>query len=253
MKLFLAASIEGVTFDAATSNLSASNSNINLLYSFLAGEDIRTEELEELACPDEYEAATYHLFYKYFFSTLVFSLINPNELEIPQLNEPANIQEFLKNTWQTFQFASSSISADFKAGKEFEISALYDCFAIIEQPDQFRMGYKINAVLFNIRKSLAKIAIHLNILCNSIDNFSALDKKPVHYPHRKYLVGIHECFFDVAAKNSIFNFSNEAISQEFIKLFEVEIYRRDDTASLANDSLELAKLAYDHGLQDEAR
>jgi hypothetical protein len=250
-EIVLAASIEGFIFDEATASFSSSNSYIKLLYLFLDGKDIQIEKLEELACPDDYETATYHLFYKYFLNTLVFDLINPNELEIPQLNKPANIQEFLKNIWQTFQFTSSSISADFKAGKRFEIVTLYDYFNILELPDQFHMGYQINAVLFNIRKSLAKIAIHLNILCNSIDDFSTLNKKQFTML-KESIWWDSRVFLDVAAKNSIFNFSKEAISQEFIKLFEVEIYRRDDTASLANDSIELAKLACDHGLHDEA-
>jgi hypothetical protein len=247
-EVVLAARIEGVELNVA---LSASNSNIGLLYSFLAGKDIQIEELEELACPIEYEAATHTLFYKYFFNTLIISLINPNEQDIPVLNKPENIQEFLDNTWKTFHFASSNISIDIKTGKKFEISTLYDCFAVLEQPNHFRMRNEIDAVLFNVRKSLAKIAIHLNILCNSIDDFSTIDKNKFNLLTES-IWWDSQVFFDVAAKNAIFSFPKEAISQEFIKLFNVESTRRDDTASLANNNLELAKLACDHGLLDEA-
>ena len=60
-------------------------------------------------------------------------------------------------------------------------------------------------------------------------------------------------FFDISSKNAIFNFPKDYIAQEFKKYFDSEILRRDDTATLANDSLDLAKLATNLGLYNEAR
>ncbi|MFC1891917.1 AAA family ATPase, partial [Thermodesulfobacteriota bacterium] len=250
-EVVLAANIEGVALEGAIPSLNVSNSYIGLLHSLLAGEDVRTDKLAELECPEDHDAATYNLFYQYFLNTLVSSLNNSGEIEKPQLTEPNSIEEFLKNSWQTFQFASSRIAARIKAGNKFEISTLYDCFSILKRPDHFRLGYKLNAVLFNIRKSLAKIAIHLNILCNSIDEFTTLNEGDFSEITESFWWN-SRVFFDVAAQNSIFSFPKNVTSQVFHKLFEAELLRREDTAILANDSLELGILASRHGLHDEA-
>ncbi len=247
----LAASIEGVSLEEALPNLSISNSSLGLLNLFLAGKDINSEELAELECPLEYEAATYHHFYQYFFITLVTRLNNSDHIEEPRLTQSTSIEEFIKNAWLTFQYASSTIAARVRKGEEFEVLELYNYFAILGLPDQYRLGYQLNAVLFNIRKSLAKIAIHLNILCRSTDEFTTLNED-------EFLVTTESLwwnsrvFFDVAAQNSIFSFPKNITSQVFHKLFEVEIYRRDDTSALANDSLELGILSNRYGLHDEA-
>lgn len=250
-EVVLAASIEGVSLEEASPNLSISNSSLGLLHLFLAGKDVNSEELTELECPEEYEAATYHLFYQYFFNILVSRLSSSDVIEEPHLAEPTSIEEFIKNAWHTFQYASSTITAKVKTGEKFEVSALYNSFAILELPDQYRLGYQLNAVLFNIRKSLAKIAIHLNILCNSIDEFTTLNEGDFS-EITKSLWWDSRVFFDVAAQNSIFSFPKNITSQVFHKLFDAELLRRENTATLANDSLELGILASRHGLHDEA-
>lgn len=250
-EVVLAATIEGATLKDATGNLNFSDSSLGLLCSFLAGEDIQTDELTELECPPDFESATYNLFYQHFFNSLVSSLNASEEPEEPYLSEPTNIEEFLKNTWLAIQFSSSQIAACIKAGNKFEFSMLYDSFAILDQPDQFRLGYQLNAVFFNIRKSLAKIGIHLNIVCNSIDDFSSLDKHHLAVIS-KSIWWNSRVFFDVAAQNSIFSFTKDIISQEFLKLYEDEVHRKEDTATLANDSLEIGTLASNYGIHDIA-
>lgn len=250
-EVVLAASIEGVSIEEASPNLSISNSSLGLLHLFLAGKDVNSEKLTELECPEEYEAATYHLFYQNFFNTLVSSLTNSNVIEEPHFAEPNSIEEFIKNAWLTFQYASSTITAKIKAGEKFEVSALYNSFDILELPDQYRLGYQLNAVLFGIRKSLAKIAIHLNILCNSIDEFTTLNESDF-LEITESLWWNSRVFFDVAAQNSIFCFPKNITSQVFHKLFEAELKSREDTAILANDSLELGILASRYGLHDKA-
>lgn len=250
-EVVLAARIEGVTLEEVSKNPGISNSSLGLLHSFLDGKEINCEELTELECPNEYEAATYHLFYQYFFNTLVSRLSNSDVIEKPLLAEPTSIKEFIKNAWITFHYASSVVAAKLKTGEKFEVSALYNAFAILELPDQYQLGYYLNAVLFNIRKALAKIAIHLNILCNSSDEFTTLSEDN--------FSEITECpwwssrvFFDVAAQNSIFSFPKNITTQEFHKLFEAELQSRENTATLANDSLELGTLALKYGLHDKA-
>ncbi|MCK9532929.1 MAG: ATP-binding protein [Gammaproteobacteria bacterium] len=249
-EIALAASIEGVSLEEASPNLSISNSSLGLLYLFLAGKDINAEELPELECPVGHEAATYHLFYQYFFNTLVSRLSDSDVFEEPYLAEPTSIKEFIKNAWLTFEYASSTIAAKVKSGEKFEVSALYNSFAILNLPSQ-SLDYQLNTVFFNIRKSLAKIAIHLNILCNSSDEFTTLSEDD--------FSEITKCtwwnlrvFFDVAAQNSIFSFPKNITTQEFHELFEAELHRRDNTSTLANDSLELGILAIRYGLYDKA-
>lgn len=106
---------------------------------------------------------------------------------------------------------------------------MYDSFTILKQPDKFLMGYKIDSVLYNIRKSIAKITIHLNILYNSIDAFSEIDKEALDFISNNTWWD-SRIFFDVASHNAILNFPKESIAQEFIKIFESEILRRDDNA-----------------------
>ena len=250
-EVVLAANIEGVAIEEKILGLNVSNSYIGLLQSLLAGEDVRTDKFAELECPKDHNAATYDFFYQYFFSKLISSLHNTGEIEEPQLTEPTSIEEFLKNSCQTFGFASSRIAKRIKAGKKFEISTLYDSFSVLNQPDHYRLGYKLNAILFNIRKSLAKIAIHLNILCNSIDEFIFFDKSHFSKFSESFWWN-SRVFFNVAAQNSIFNFSKDIASQEFLKLYEAELHRRENTATLANDSIELSALAISHGLHDIA-
>lgn len=250
-EVVLAASIEGVLLEEASQNYSISTSSLGLLHSLLAGKDVYPEKLTELECPKEYEAATYHLFYQHFFNMLVFRLSNSDVIEEPHLSKSTSIEKFIKNAWLTFQYASSTIATKIKRGEEFEVSALYNSFAILELPDQYLQVYQRNAVLFNIRKSLAKITIHLNILCNSIDIFTTFDES-----NFSAITGNiwwdPRVFFDVAAQNSIFSFPKNILSRIFHELFEVELHQRKETSTLANDSLALGILASRHDLQDEA-
>ena len=251
-EIVLAASIEGVLLEEVSQNLNISNSSLGLLHLLLAGKNVNLEKLPELECPGEYEAATYHLFYQYFFNTLVSRLNDSNVIEEPHLSKPTSIEKFIKNAWLTFEYASSTFATRVKTGEKFEISALYNTFAILELPDQYLPdGYQLNAVLFNIRKSLAKIAIHLNILYNSIDEFVTFNEKDFS-EITKSLWWNSRVFFDVAAQNSIFSFPKNITTQEFHKLFEAELHRREDTSTLANDSLELGILAFKHDLLNEA-
>lgn len=251
-EIVLAASVEGVLLEEVYRNIDISNSSLGLLHLLLAGKNVNLEKLTELECPEEYEAATYHLFYQCFFNTLVSRLNDSNVIEEPHLSKPTSIEKFIKNAWLTFEYASFTIATRVKTGEKFEASALYNTFAILELPDQYLPdGYKLNAVLFNIRKSLAKIAIHLNILYNSIDDFTTLNEYDF-LALTESLWWDSSVFFDVAAQNSIFGFSKNITSQEFHKLFEAELHRRENTATLANDSLELGILAIKHGLHDEA-
>lgn len=250
-EVVLSASIEGVALGNTVGNHNLSNSSLGSFASFLSGEEIQTNELADLECPTDYESVNYNLFYRHFFISLVRRLASMEKDEVPKLVEQNNIEDFIKNTWLTIQFASSEIAECIKKERKFDFSILYDSFSILDQPDQFRLGYQINAVIFNIRKSLAKIGIHLNILCNSIDAFSSLNKD--------YFSSISEStwwdsriFFDVASQNAIFNFSKDIVTQEFLKLYEDELHRREDTATLANDSLELGILASNHGARDIA-
>ncbi|MCW8451786.1 ATP-binding protein [Legionella quinlivanii] len=251
-EVVLAASIEDVSVEEASPNLKIANSNLGLLYLFLTGKAVSPEENTELECPREHEAATYHLFYQHFFNRLVSSLSKSDIIEEPHLAEPTSIAEFIKNAWFTFQYASSAVAAKLNAGGKFEVLALYKSFAALQSPDQYRLGYQLDTVLFNIKKSLAKIAIHLNILCNSIDAFAELNEEAFSEISESFWWNSH-VFFDVAAQNSIFNFPRNIKSQVFHKLFETELHRRDNTSTLANDSLELGILANRHGLYDEGR
>lgn len=251
-EIVLAASIEGILLEEVSRNIDISNSSLGLLHLLLAGKNVKLEKLTELECPEEYEAATYHLFYQYFFNTLVSRLNDSNVIEEPHLSKPTSVEKFIKNAWLTFEYVSSTIATRVKTGKKFEVTALYNTCAILELPDQYLLdGHQLNAVLFNLRKSLAKIAIHLNILYNSIDDFTTLNEgdfleltESVWWDSR--------VFFEVAAQNSIFGFSKNIRTQEFHKLFEAELQHRENTATLANDSLELGILAIKHGLHDEA-
>ena len=250
-EIVLAASIEGASLEATNPKVGHAKSSIYLLYQLLAGNEPHIGQLDEIECPVEYENTRHLPFYEYFFSTLVSNFNNCPDIETPILTNPTNLQEFLKNAWLTFRFASLNNAKTLKQGKEFNISDLYDSFAILERPDNFLMGNQITAVLMSIRKALAKISIHLNILCNSVDEFGNLNQDQLG-ALSKSIWWDSRVFFDVATQNSIFNFPKEAASLEFSKLFDAEILRRDDTATLANDSLDLAKLAVNLGLYDEA-
>lgn len=251
-EVVLAASIEGVLLEEISTNLNISNSGLGLLYLFLAGKDINPEKLTELECSEEHEAATDHLFHQYFFNMLVSRLNDSYVIEEPYFSEPTSIETFLKNAWLTFEYVSSTIATRVKTGEKFEVSALYNTFAILKLPDQYLPGgYQLNAVLFNIRKSLANIAMHLNILCNSIDESTSLNEGDF-LELTESLWWDSRVFFDVAAQNSIFSFPKNITTQEFHKLFEAKLHRREDTSTLANDSLELGILAIKHGLHDEA-
>ncbi|WP_143005088.1 AAA family ATPase [Billgrantia gudaonensis] len=251
-EIVLAASIEGVTLDENSPIFSGTESSIYLLQQLLAGNDIQRDQLQEIECPVEYEHRRHLPFYEHFFRTLISNFNISAEIDAPELAAPTDIQGFLKNAWSTFYFASSRIAKTLKEQGKFYPSDLYESFAILEQPDKFLMGYQIDAVLFSIRKSLVKISIHLNILCNSIDVFSNLDKDQLDILS-KSIWWDSRVFFDVASRNAIFNFPKESSSQEFVRLFNAELLRRDDTATLANDSLDLAKLATSLGLHNEAR
>ncbi|HGG8815998.1 ATP-binding protein [Enterobacter hormaechei subsp. hoffmannii] len=251
-EVVLAASIEGVTLNEENSLFDSTDSSIYLLYQFLAGNDIEIEQLKEIECPVEYEH-THHLpFYEHFFRNLIVNLIISTEFNAPELTAPTDIKGFLNNAWATFQYAASKIAKNIKEGRNFEISNLYESFDLLEQPDKLLMGYQIDAILFNIRKSLIRIAIHLNILCNSIKAFSNIDINQFDTLSMSNWWD-SRVFFDISSKNAIFNFPKEYIAQEFKKYFDSEILRRDDTATLANDSLDLAKLATNLGLYNEAR
>lgn len=250
-EIVLAASIEGAALEAPPPKVGDAKSSIYLLNQFLAGNEPQIGELDEIVSPVEYEDTHYLPFYEYFFSTLVSSFNSCPDIETPKFTNPTNLQEFLKDAWLTFRFASLNTAKTLKQGKEFKISDLYDFFAILERPDNFLMGYQITTVLFSIRKALAKISIHLYILCNSVDEFGNLEQDQLG-ALSKSIWWDSRVFFDVATQNSIYNFPKEAASLEFSKLFDAEILRRDDTATLANDSLDLAKLAVNLGLYDEA-
>jgi len=250
-EIVLAASIEGVSLEATNPKVRNAKSSKYLLYQLLAGNKPQIIELDEIECPVEYEDTHQLLFCEYFFSTLVSNFNNYLDIETPKFTNPRNLQEFLKNTWLTFRFVSLNTAKTLKQGKEFKISDLYDSFAILELPDNYLMGYQITAVLFSIRKALAKITIHLNILCNSVDEFGNLNQDQLGALSKSNWWD-SRVFFDVASQNSIFKFPKEAVSLEFSKLFDAEIRRKDDTAILANDSLDLAKLAVNFGLCDEA-
>ncbi|MFM2478838.1 ATP-binding protein [Celerinatantimonas sp. MCCC 1A17872] len=251
-QVFLALSIEGINPDGGDTFFSSTDSSIYLLYQLLVGKAVQIEPLDNIECPVEFEDTHYLPFYEYFFRTLISNFEIIDRIDTPQLFEPKNIQEFLKNAWLTFQFASLKIAKIFKERGKFEILDLYNFFTILKQPDKLLMGYKIDSVLYSIRKSIAQIAIHLNILYNSIDAFSNFDKDELDILSKSAWWD-PRAFLDIASQNAILNFPNESISQEFSNIFEAEKLRRDDTSMLANDSLELAKLATSFGLHSEAR
>lgn len=249
-EIVLAASMEGVLIEEVSRNIDLSNSSLGLLHLLLDGKNVNLENLIELECPQEYEAATYQLFYQCFFNTLVSRLNDSNGIEEPHLSKPTSIEKFINNTWLTFQYASSTIAEKVKTSEKFEVSTLYNSFAILELPDQ-NQGYQLDAVLFNIRKSLAAIAIHLNILSNSIDEFTMLNEGDFSEITKSFWWN-SRVFFDIEAQNAIFSFPINIKSRIFHELFEAELKRREDTSSLANNSLALGLLAIKHGLHDEA-
>ncbi|MEB6355653.1 ATP-binding protein [Klebsiella variicola] len=251
-EVVLAASIEGITLNDECDSFNCKNSNIYLLYQLLIGNDIQIDHLEEIEYPVEHEYMHHIAFYEHFIIKLIMHLKQITEIDVPELDFPTDIQGFIKNAWLTFDYASSIIARNIKDGRGFKISNLYEALFLLELPDKFSMGYQIDTVLFSIKKSLAEIAVDLNILSNSIETFSNIDNnqrsillKSVWWDSR--------AFFDICAKNAIFNLPKDFIVQEFNKFFESEILRRDDTATLANDSLDLAKLATKFGLYNEAR
>ena len=250
-EVVLAASIEGVSLEEACQDFSIFNSSLGVLHLFLSGKEVTSEEITEIEYPENYEAFTCVLLHQHFFNILSSSLSKSNVIEDPQLVEPTSAEDFIKNAWLTFKHASSTIAEKLKAGEKFEVSLLYNSFKILDLPDRYQLGYKSNAVLFNISTALAKIAIHLNILCNSIDEFRSLNEgtflKNTESPWWNSRV-----FFDVAAQNSIISFPKNITQKVFHNLFEAELHRREDTATLANDCLELGLLASRHGLHDEA-
>lgn len=249
-EIVLAASIEGIAPEEAGQNFTDPHSYIGLLYSFLAGKNIQTDKIKRFECPSDHKSANYDLFYQYFFSTLIYYINNSGEAEEPQLTAPTNIKEFLKNSWLVFQFSASRIATHIKEKKTFGLFSLYNHFSILDKPDNTWLR-DLNAALFNIRKSLAKITIHLNILCNSIDSFSSLDKDKFNIVSEN-IWWDSRVFFDLAAQNSIFNISKDITSEEFLKLYKGELARRNDTATLANECLELSILASKHGLPELA-
>ncbi|CAK3008346.1 NACHT domain protein [Vibrio crassostreae] len=250
-EVVLAACIEGVSLTEAFPNLRISNSSLGLLHLLLNGKDIESDELPQLECPEEYEGATYNLFYQYFFNTLAHRFSNSVVIEEPHLVEPNSIEEFIKNAWVTFQYASTTIAEKLKAGDKFEVSDLYNCFVILALPDQYRMGYKLTSILFNIRKSLAKISLHLSIICDSVDERTMFNESDFSMITESLWWNSH-VFFDVSAQNSIISIPKGITSQAFHKLFDAETHRREDTATLANDSLAIGILASKYGLHDEA-
>lgn len=250
-EVVLAASIEGVLLEEMSPNLSISNSGLGLLYLFFAGKDVKPEKLPELECPEKHESATDHLFYQYFFNTMAFSLNDSKVIEKPHLVRVTNVKEIIKNAWLTFQYVSSTITAKLKNGEKFDILALYNSFAILDIPNQYNRSYQIDTVIFNIKKSLAKIAIHLNMLCNSIEEFATLSEDDFSEITESSWWDLR-VFFDVTAQNSIFNFPKNITSRIFHELYEAEIHRREDTSTLANDSLALGLLASRNSLHDEA-
>jgi hypothetical protein len=251
-EVVLAASIEGVTLDGESPLFNGTDSSIYLLHQLLAGNDIQIDQLQEIECPVEYDHTRHLPFYEHFFRGLISNFKNSAEFDTPELASPKDIQELLHNAWAIFHYASSRIAKTLKEGGKFELSDLYEPLDLLEQPDKFLMGYQIDAVLFNIRNSLAKIAVHLKILCNSIETFSNLGKEQLDKLTKRTWWDSW-VFFDVSSKNAIYNFPKDSIAQEFTKLFNAQIMRRDNTATLANDSLELAKLTTNLGLYDEAR
>jgi hypothetical protein len=250
-EVVLAASIEGLSLEKEFQRLSASNSTLGLLHLFLNGKSVEPKELVELDKPNDHETATYDYFYRHFFNTTTYQLSNTGHIDEPELTEPTSIEIFIDNAWLTFQYASYTFISKFKAGETYKVSDLFKSFAILELPKQHQMDYQLSFVLFNLKKSLAKIAIHLYILCNSTDDFTSVDiddfLEAMESPWWDSRV-----FFDVAAENSIFTFPQAITSVEFNKLFEAELHRREDTSSLTNDSLELGILAFQHGLHDTA-
>lgn len=245
-EIALAASTEGAALEEIIPNIQSSHSYIALLHLFLAGKNIQACEIKTFECPVEHEAASYTLFHQYFFSTLVSSLNNSRETEEPYLNTPTNLEDFLKNSWSVFYFSASKIAANIKAKEKIEISVLYKYFSILDQPDEFRFDYHLKTVLFNIRKSLAKITIHLNFLCNSIDSFKSLDEADFNIMSENVWWD-SRLFFDLAARNSILNIPKEIVNREFQKLYRSELDCRADTAALANESLDLSILASKYG------
>lgn len=250
-KRVIAACIEDIELKYITPKINVSTSYIALLYMYLSGKDIQINTLKKLTSPSNYDKATSALFYAYFFNTLLSNLDNPKEIKVPKFTDPINIEEFLKNSWQTFQYAATKVASNLRRKKTIDISTLYSYFSILEKPDSFRFGHQLDSVLFNIRKALAKISIYLNILCNSHDSFPNFNKK-----HLSEISNNHwwsaRVFFDFAAQNLILNFDKDMLSQVFTELYNVEHKRRDDTSLLANDSIELALLACDYNLFDIA-
>ena len=248
-EVVLAANVEDVPLKEVKGDISITNSSLGLLHLILAGQDIQLDGLIKLECPSDSEDVNYNLFYQHFLNTLVSGLKGSKEIEKPHLDEPNSIEEFIKNAWLTFQYASSKIASNISAGKSFNSEDLYKYFTILDQPDHLRLGYKLNTVMFSIRKALAKIIIHVNIVCNSIDELLTLDEENF-ITISESIWWDSRIFLDIAAQCSIFNFSRDFTSQEFLKLYEAELHRRESTATLANDSIELGKIANAHGLRD---
>ncbi len=251
-EVILTASVEGVSIRDIYPKLSISNSNLGLLYLFLNGEDISSQNLVELKLPDDNEAFDYHLFYQFFFSTLASDLKGSEAIKETNLTEATSVSEFVDNILLTFEYAASVIAKNLRASEKFEISQLYECFDILAEPDQFRLGYKVSSALFNTRKSLVKIAINLCILCNSSDEVSMLGEDNFPKASESFWWN-SRIFFDVAAQNSICDFPVSVTAPIFDSLLESEVHRREDTATLANDSIELGLIATKHGLDDHAR
>jgi hypothetical protein len=250
-EVVLAANVEDTILEEAIAHFNNPHSYVGLLQSFLKGGNIKTGAIASLKCPLDYEGASYTLFHQHFFSSLASCINDPNETEEPHLSPSTNIEDFLKNSWLVFYFSSSKIAARIKAKEKIEIFSLYKEFSILEIPEEFKLGYQLKDVLFNIRKALAKITIHLNILCNSIDSFSLLHEDDFNMVSEN-IWWDSRVFYDLAAQNAILNIPKDISSKEFLKLYKEDLVYRADTATLANESLELSILASKHGLPDIA-
>ncbi len=216
----------------------------------LEKQTIDTNFLIEPILPDSYENANDSYFYNIFFISLAKQLENKFDVDIPINASVYDVESFINKATLFFKYAACCIASEIEKENSIDIFKIYELIRQVKLPDHRRGDFESSRIWNSISKSLHHISLDIYlVLKNTIAlkkvNSESFDKLKNNSWWRSKL------WLEQTVCRSIFIVPKEVLEQEIQTSLSYMVTQKNDTSTLTNDSLELAKLSCALGLKKE--
>lgn len=217
----------------------------------LNGQTVSSDQLKLPEVDEGSESIGVDTLYETFFVFIAQQLQKPYEVISPSEIAINNVQSFIKKSVEVLEYAAFHIAGRLNGGVQIEAFEVHEVLFQSGLPRARGHDYHLTGAEFSLEQALTKISVHIHLLLGSsrikpitTSSMDALSNNPWWYA---------QSWLKSAAATIPSMIPNE-FSDRFIQSRVEELTReRSDTSTLANGSLDVARLALALGRKEAGR